>query len=559
MFRCGKIVMALALIMTTSVAATAQTTTTPAAPTPQAQPASPPATSAEPLKPEQLEALVAPIALYPDELLANVLAASTYPLEVVQADRWLKERKQLKGDALKTEVDKQGWDDSVKALASTADVLTMMSDQLDWTKKLGDAFLAQQPDVMDAIQRLRTKAYDNKKLVTTKQQKVSVQAQEGKQVVVIQQANPAEMYVPYYDPATVYGGWPYAEYPPYYWGYPSYIGAGMVAAGLAFGTAWAIGRWGNYWGGGCNWGNRNVYVNHRTTNIGNGWQHNPAHRQGVRYNNSNVQQRFGNNNLKAGVSDRMDFRGRDGSQVLRPNQGAGDRAGDRGGPGDRAGDRTGDRAGNRGDRPGGGDRAGAADRAKGGGDRAKGANKGGGDRAKAANRAGGGAAANRGGGNRGGAMNVSSGRSAAAASARGRSSMASMPRGGGGPSMAGRGGGGGMAMRGGGGGGFRGGGGGGGFRGGGGGGRRSDIALKHDIALLGHLPNGLGYYRFSYIGSDKTYVGVMAQEVEQVMPDAVTRGSDGYLRVYYEKLGLTFRTYRDWLAGGAKIPAEVMP
>ena len=155
-------------------------------------------------------------------------------------------------------------------------------------------------------------------------------------------------------------------------------------------------------------------------------------------------------------------------------------------------------------------------------------------------------------------MNVSSGRAAAAASARGRSSMASMPRGGGGGGYAGRGGGGGMAMHGGGGGGFRGGGGGGG-RGGGGGGRRSDIALKHDIVLLGHLSNGLGYYRFSYIGSDKAYVGVMAQEVEKVMPDAVTRGSDGYLRVYYDKLGLTFRTYRDWLADGAKIPAEVTP
>jgi hypothetical protein len=146
-------------------------------------------------------------------------------------------------------------------------------------------------------------------------------------------------------------------------------------------------------------------------------------------------------------------------------------------------------------------------------------------------------------------MNVSSGRSAAAASARGRASMASMPRGGGGgPSMAARGGGGG----------FHGGGGGGG-RGGGGGGRRSDIALKHDVVLLGHLGNGLGYYRFSYIGSDKAYVGVMAQEVEQVRPDAVTRGGDGYLRVYYDKLGLTFRTYRDWVAGGAKIPAEVTP
>ena len=92
--------------------------------------------------------------------------------------------------------------------------------------------------------------------------------------------------------------------------------------------------------------------------------------------------------------------------------------------------------------------------------------------------------------------------------------------------------------------------------GGGGGGRRSDIALKHDIVLLGHLDNGLGYYRFSYLGSDKAYVGVMAQEVQTVMPEAVTRGSDGYLRVYYDRLGLKFRSYRDWLATGGQIPTR---
>jgi hypothetical protein len=153
-------------------------------------------------------------------------------------------------------------------------------------------------------------------------------------------------------------------------------------------------------------------------------------------------------------------------------------------------------------------------------------------------------------------MNVSSGRAAAAQSARGRASMASMgPRGG---SMAFAGGGGGF--RGGGGGSFRGGGGGG-FRGGGGGGRRSDIALKHDIVLLGHLANGLGYYRFSYLGSSKPYVGVIAQEVQSLVPEAVTRGRDGYLRVHYEQLGLKLRTYTDWLAGGARIPTlrEVSP
>src|ERR1700730_3806476 len=532
MFRRGQTLIALALVMATPVAVSAQTADNPPAPSSPAQPASQPPPSAELLKPEQLEAMVAPIALYPDELLANVLAASTYPLEVVQADRWLKERKNLKGDALKKEVDKQSWDDSVKALASTPDVISMMSDKVDWTKSLGDAVLAQQADVMDAIQRLRSKAYDNKKLVTTKQQKVSVQTQESKQAIVIESADPNTIYVPYYDPAAVYGTWPYADYPPYYFGYPSYIGAGVIAAGLAFGAGWAIGRWGNYWGGGCNWGNRNLYVNHynRINTIGNNWQHNPAHRQGVRYNNANVQQRFGNNNLKAGATNRMDFRGRDGQQVLRPGQdrpGGGDRAGDR--TGDRVGDRTGDRAASR-DRPGGdrGNRPSTADSAKGGGDRAKAA-KGGGDRAKAANRAGnaeGGVA------RRASALRVSSGRAPAAQSARGRASAG--PRGGGAPSFAGRGGGGAAFARGGGG-GFRGGGGGG-FRGGGG--RRSDIALKHDVVLLGHLANGLGYYRFSYLGSSKPYVGVIAQEVQSLLPEAVTRGRDGYLRVYYEQLGL---------------------
>src|SRR6202045_3846998 len=383
MFRRGQTLIALALVMATPVAISAQTADNPPAPSTPGDPASQSPPSAELLKPEQLEAMVAPIALYPDELLANVLAASTYPLEVVQADRWLKERKNLKGDALKKEVDKQSWDDSVKALASTPDVISMMSDKLDWTKNLGDAVLAQQADVMDAIQRLRTKAYDSKKLVTTKQQKVSVQTQESKQVIVIESADPDTIYVPYYDPATVYGTWPYADYPPYYFGYPSYIGAGVIAAGLAFGPGWGVGGWGNFWGGGCNWGNRNLYVNHynRINNVGNNWQHNPAHRQGVRYNNANVQQRFGNNNLKAGASNRMDFRGRDGQQVLRPGRdrpGGGDRVGDRAGdrPGDRVGDRTGDRAGDRAasrDRPGGdrGNRPSTADSSKGGGDRAK--------------------------------------------------------------------------------------------------------------------------------------------------------------------------------------------
>src|SRR6185437_4721753 len=363
-------------------------------------------------------------------------------------------------------------------------------------------------------------------------QTVTVKQQEGKQAIVIEPTDPDAMYVPYYEPDVVYGAWPYAAYPPYYFGYPSYIGAGLVAAGIAFGTAWAIGRWGNYWGGGCNWGNRNVYVNHRTTNV---WQHNAAHRQGVRYNNASVQQRFGNDNLRAGSANRNDFRGRGGQQVLNPGNirpAGGDRAGN---IGDRRGDRTGDRGGNR-----------VENRDRGGGNQTNRANRRtdkAGSRGNSGNRA---AATNRTRG--GGGLNVSSAAAAIAASARGRASFASA---GGARSVGSSGGG----FRGGGG-GFRGGGGGGGR---GGGGRRSDLALKHHVVLLGHLDNGLGYYRFSYLGSDTVYVGVIAQEVQALMPEAVTRGRDGYLRVYYDKLGLTFRTYREWLAGGARIPAEVSP
>jgi Protein of unknown function (DUF3300) len=526
MMRCRSWLFAFAIMITSTGGVIAQQSSTPATPA-QAQP------DDTLLKPEQLEALVAPIALYPDALLANMLAAATYPLEVVEADRWVKERKNLKGDALKAEVDKKSWDDSVKALTATPSVLDTMSDKLDWTKSLGDAMLAQQADLMDAIQRLREKARANNKLVSNKQQKVSVQQQDNRQLIMIEPTDPNTMYVPYYEPATVYGAWPYTDYPPYYFGYPSYLGAGVVAAGLAFGAGYALGRWGNYWGGGVNWGNRNVYVNHLNRN---NWQHNPAHRQGVRYNNVNVQQRFGNNNIRAGANNRMDFRGKSGQQVLNPGSNrpnAVDRAsnvGDRGAgrTGDRA-DNRGDRAANRGDR-GGGQRANKADRGR--SNTANRARQGGGNRAAAANRARGG----------GGGLNVSSGRASAMASARGRASFASA----GGGVRAGGGG-----FRGGGGGGFRGGGGG----GRGGGGRRSDLALKHDVVLLGHLHNGLGFYRFSYLGSNETFVGVIAQEVQAVMPEAVTHGRDGYLRVFYEKLGVRFQTYGSWLAGGAHIPS----
>jgi len=499
------VVCALALVIITPFTVSAQN-----------QPPPAPASSAQLLKSEELDALLAPIALYPDTLLSLVLMASTYPLEVVQADRWAKENKSLTGDQLKAAVDKQSWDDSIKSLVATPDVLAMMSTKLDWTQKLGDAVLAQQADVMDAIQRLRAKAQANNKLSSTKEQKVSVTQEQGKQAIAIEPTNPDTVYVPYYDPSVVYGGWPYPAYPPYYFGYPGYVPGALLATGIAFGAGWALGNWasgGNYWGGNFNWNNNNININRPRVNPlgGNNWQHNPTHRQGVRYNSPTVQQRFGNSNLRNSSQSRMDFRGRGGEQVLRPsggqaNLGAG--GGNVQRPGSGAAQRPGAGGGGT-QRPSGGQ--GAAARPAGG----------------------------RGGGN---ALNVSSGRVASAQSARGHQSLGS--RGGGGGARVGGGGGGG-------GGGPRMGGGG----GRGGGGRRSDIALKHDIVLLGHLANGLGFYRFSYNGSNQAYVGVMAQEVQEVVPKAAIRGRDGYLRVFYDKLGVKFQTYEQWRASGAQVPA----
>src|SRR5262249_49678869 len=177
---------------------------------------------------------------------------------------------------------------------------------------------------------------------TTAQQKVTVTpASSGgggggggggvQQYITIEQTDPNQVYVPYYDPNVVYGGWPYSDYPPYYWGYPGYIGAGVIGAGIGFGAGYLVGRWagGNrVWGGGVNWGNRNIIshrpvnINTRNINTGNGRQHNPQHRQGVRYNNTNVAQRYGTNNVRNGANNRMDYRGRGGNQVLSPGAGA---------------------------------------------------------------------------------------------------------------------------------------------------------------------------------------------------------------------------------------------
>ncbi len=488
-------------------------------------PPSPPAASAaassqQLLADAQLDALVSPIALYPDALLSQILIASTYPLEVVQADRWLKANKNLQSDAVKAAVDQQSWDDSVKSLVATPEVLDMMSQKLDWTQKLGDAVLAQQPDVMDAIQRLRTKAQANNKLTSNKQQKVSTQQQSGKQVVVIEPTDPNTIYVPYYDPAVVYGPWPYPAYPPYYWPAPGYVAAGVLATGVAFGAGYALGRWvsgGNYWGGSFNWTNNNINIDR---NGNRNWVHNSVHRQGVRYSNANVAQKFGGNRISGSAQNRMDFRGRGGQQVLQAGAGAA--------LGASAGAALGTTLGGT---------RGAAGARPSTGDLKPSGRPSGGERPSAKRTA----VASRGPSNNA-FGNISSGRRANIQAARGRASLGS-----GGPRVSSGGGisrGAGRAIG-------RGGGFGGGFARGG---RRSDVRLKHDISLLGRLDNGIGIYRFIYNGGDTAYVGVIAQQVRGIMPEAVVRGRDGYLRVHYEKLGLKFETYDQWVASGAQLP-----
>jgi len=250
---------------------------------------------------EQLDSLVAPIALYPDPLLGQMLVASTYPLEIVQLQQWLEQNKNLKDKALADAVMKKGWDASVQAMAVFPDVVKQMATNIAWTDDLGNAFLAQQTDVMDAVQRMRTKAVQKGALKTTEQQTVETKVVEEKTVVVVQPAKTEVVYVPSYDPVAVWGT-PYYPYPPY--AYPAYPAGGML---LGFGVGLAVGAaWGGGWGWNTGWGNNNVYVNRNNTFINNSnrvnggryggangqWQHNPAHRGGAPYANQNVANRY---------------------------------------------------------------------------------------------------------------------------------------------------------------------------------------------------------------------------------------------------------------------------
>src|SRR4051812_27650978 len=239
------------------------------------QATTPAASSAQsaPIPADQLDSLVAPVALYPDPLLAQVLAASSYPLEIIQLQQWLDKNKGLKDKQLADAVAKQPWDPSVQALAPLPEVVKRLADDIAWATDLGNAFLAQQSEVMDAVQRMRKKAQDKGNLKTTEQQKVETQVIESKQVIVIEPANPQVVYVPTYDPVVIYGP-PVYPYPPIYYPPAWYYPAGMA---ISFGMGMMMGAfWSGGWGWGCGWGgNNNVYINNnnnfnRNSNINRG-------------------------------------------------------------------------------------------------------------------------------------------------------------------------------------------------------------------------------------------------------------------------------------------------
>ncbi len=367
-----------------------------------------------PFKKEEIEQLVAPIALYPDALVAQILMASTYPLEIVSAARWSKANPNVKDKALEDAMQKQTWDPSVKSLAAFPSVLAMLNDKLDMTQKLGDAFLGQQKEVMAAIQGLRAKAEKAGNLKSSKEQTVSTTQEAGTTVIKIEPADPQVVYVPTYNPAVVYGPWPYPAYPPYYY-YPPGYAPGAVFFSFTVGVMVGSALW-----GGCNWGGSNVYINHNTynnfnkTDIKTGdWQHKPEHRKGTQYRDQASQQKFGGGE-RAGVDSREQFRGRaeQGRQDIargdadsfKRDGGAGDRAGGAGYRGGELGDRgagVGDRSAGAADR-GGSRQAGGFDGIGSGGQTRAQSDRGASSRASASSsaRAGGGRAG--GGGGRGG-------------------------------------------------------------------------------------------------------------------------------------------------------------
>ena len=295
--------------------------------TPTTTPASAPLQK-KPFSPAELDQILAPIALYDDALLSQVLMAATYPLEIVEAARWQQANPGPTGDAAVAAVADKTWDVSVKSLVAFPSVLKQMNEHLDWTQKLGDALLGQQADVAASIQRLRAKAAAAGTLKTGAgpQYTVSTETQGSETVYAIAQSSPQVVYVPTYDPNTAYGTWSEPAYPPTTWPLGGALmrglmwGAGIAAAGALFG-GW---RWG-YGGGG--WGNSYTTVNvNRAVNIdrnfnrntigdGGRWQHQVDHRRGVAYRDPATRQQFGQN--RPGAEQREQFRG----QIQRPAQG----------------------------------------------------------------------------------------------------------------------------------------------------------------------------------------------------------------------------------------------
>jgi len=259
----------------------------------------------QPLTPQQLDDLVAPIALYPDPLVGEVLAASTYPVEIPEAEQWVEDHKKWKPSKLMDEAKKQKWDPSVQGLVAFPQVLQQLTEDLGWTTALGNAFLAQQADVMQAVQRMRAQAQEKGKLQTTPQQTVTTENQNGKTVINIMPANPDVLYVPVYNPLWVWGPPVWGVYPPLI--YPGIdIGWGWgpgIELGLFFG-GWGGWGWGG-WGWLPNWYGGSIWLNHSFFHrygfehfhgepLGRSvWTHDPVHRLGVPYANRDVANRFG--------------------------------------------------------------------------------------------------------------------------------------------------------------------------------------------------------------------------------------------------------------------------
>ncbi len=280
----------------------------PAAPAAQAASASP---AQQTFSQEDLDRLLAPIALYPDALLAQILMASTYPLEVVEAARWSKANPKVSDKALEDAMAKQQWDPAVKSLTAVPEVLKQMNDNLSWTQKLGDAFLAQQQAVMDTVQTLRAKADANGNLKTTPQQVVKTETQGSQTIYVVESPKPDVIYVPTYNPSVVYGSWWYPT-PPYYVYPPAYV----YPPGLVFATGVLVGA--AIWGS-CNWGwgrgsvnvNVNRYNSFNRTQISNrNWNHNVNHRRGVAYRDQNVARQYNRGGNASAAKARENFRGR---------------------------------------------------------------------------------------------------------------------------------------------------------------------------------------------------------------------------------------------------------